>query len=78
MSRQKRTKVTGMTTVKKLVNYSFEDTAKFNWETKLQLVTCLISIHYKREKRNQRESQLHNYLFSRIYEFKLKTKCYHV
>ena len=34
MSRQKRTKVTGMTIVKKLVNQSgsFEDTAKFNWE----------------------------------------------
>ena len=34
MSRQKRTKVTGMTIVKKLVNWSgsFEDTAKFNCE----------------------------------------------
>ena len=33
-SRQLRAKVTGMTIVKKLVNYSgsFEDTAKFNWE----------------------------------------------
>ena len=34
MSRHKRTKVTGMATVKRLVNYSgsFEDTTKFNWE----------------------------------------------
>ena len=34
MSRQKRTKVTVITTVKKLVNKSgsFEDTSKFNWK----------------------------------------------
>ena len=58
MSRQKRTKVTGMTIVKKLVNLSgsFEVTAKFSWEPMelfrkgdahvylLQFVTILASV----------------------------------